>query len=392
MRDFFMSRYHSYLNSAVTVIDSYVKGTPLTHHLKSFFQTDKKFGSKDRKSISTLCYHYFRCSFLFNETETTENKIIAASFLCENSETEFLKNVSAELNEFVSFAAIEKLEYLNINADKLFLFLDEISSFIDKDKYAISLLHQPDLFLRLRPKKKEQTLTKLKNADISFELIESDTLKLTNGTSVENCLEINKDVVIQDLNSQKVFDFLKKEKAEEKSETVWDCCAASGGKSILLFDLFSGKIKLTVSDIRENILTNLQLRFKDAGINLQKKFVQDLSQKSGLLLDEKFSIIICDAPCSGSGTWSRTPEQYFSFDKIQLQQFVEKQKNIVVNTLPHLAKDGWFVYITCSVFTAENEDMVDFIQQHFSYQLLEMKYLKGFDKNADTLFVAYFKN
>jgi hypothetical protein len=76
MRDFFMSRYHSYLNSAVTVIDSYTKGTPLTHHLKLFFQTDKKFGSKDRKSISTLCYHYFRCSFLFNETETNENKII----------------------------------------------------------------------------------------------------------------------------------------------------------------------------------------------------------------------------------------------------------------------------------------------------------------------------
>lgn len=392
MRDFFMSRYHSYLNSAVTVIDSYTKGTPLTHHLKSFFQTDKKFGSKDRKSISTLCYHYYRCSFLFNETETTENKIIAAGFLCENSETEFLKNVSAELNEFVSFSTIEKLAYLNINAEKLFLFSDEISDFIDKHKFSLSLLHQPELFLRMRPKRKDQVLAKLKNADIPFEIIEPDTLKLTNGTSIENCLDINKEVVIQDLNSQKVFDFLKKEKGEEKSESVWDCCAASGGKSILLFDLFSGKIKLTVSDIRENILTNLQLRFKDAGINLQKKFVQDLSQKSGLLLDEKFSIIICDAPCSGSGTWSRTPEQYFSFDKIQLQQFVEKQKNIVINTLPHLAKDGWFVYITCSVFKAENEDMVDFIQQHFSYQLLEMKYLKGFDKNADSLFVAYFKN
>jgi 16S rRNA (cytosine967-C5)-methyltransferase len=392
MRDFFMSRYHSYLNSAVTVIDSYTNGTPLTHHLKSFFQTDKKFGSKDRKSISTLCYHYFRCGFLFNETETTENKIVAASFLCENNETEFLKNVSAELNEFVSFSTTEKLAYLNINAEKLFLFSDEISDFIDKNKFSLSLLQQPELFLRIRPKRKDQVLAKLKNADIPFEIIESDTLKITNGTSIENCLEINKEVVIQDLNSQKVFDFLKKEKAEEKSESVWDCCAASGGKSILLFDLFLGKIKLTVSDIRENILTNLQLRFKDAGINLQKKFVQDLSQKSGLLLDEKFSIIICDVPCTGSGTWGRTPEQYFSFDKSQLQQFVEKQKNIVVNVLPHLAKDGWFVYITCSVFKAENEDMVDFIQQHFSYQLLEMKYLKGYDKNADTLFVAYFKN
>jgi 16S rRNA (cytosine967-C5)-methyltransferase len=166
MRDFFMSRYHSYLNSAVTVIDSYTKGTPLTHHLKLFFQTDKKFGTKDRKSISTLCYHYFRCAFLFNETDSTENKIISSAFLCENSETEFLKNVSPEFNELVAFSAIEKVDYLNINSEKLFLFSDEISSFIDKDKYTISLLHQPDLFLRVRPKKKEQVLTKLKNADI----------------------------------------------------------------------------------------------------------------------------------------------------------------------------------------------------------------------------------
>jgi len=74
-----MSRYHSYLNSAVSVIDSYAKGAPLTHHLKSFFQTDKKFGSKDRKSISTLCYHYFRCAFLFNETDSTESKIISST-------------------------------------------------------------------------------------------------------------------------------------------------------------------------------------------------------------------------------------------------------------------------------------------------------------------------
>ena len=111
-----------------------------------------------------------------------------------------------------------------------------------------------------------------------------------------------------------------------------------------------------------------------------------------MLLDEKFSVILCDVPCSGSGTWGRTPEQYYSFEENQIEAFVKKQKNIVINTIAHLAKDGWFIYITCSVFKAENEDMVDFIQENFSCQLLEMKYLKGYENKADTMFVAYFKS
>jgi 16S rRNA (cytosine967-C5)-methyltransferase len=182
-----------------------------------------------------------------------------------------------------------------------------------------------------------------------------------------------------------------RERDVKKAEVLWDCCAASGGKSILLFDICRPNINITVSDIRENILTNLQLRFKEAGINIQKKFVQDLSVKSGLLIDEKFSIVLCDVPCTGSGTWSRTPEQYYSFDESQIQEFANKQKAIVVNALRHLSKDGWFIYITCSVFKKENEEIVEFIQENYPCQLLEMKYLKGYNQKADTLFVAYFK-
>jgi 16S rRNA (cytosine967-C5)-methyltransferase len=46
---------------------------------------------------------------------------------------------------------------------------------------------------------------------------------------------------------------------------VWDCCAASGGKSILVKDTLNS-IQLTVSDIRQSILNNLQQRFAVAGI------------------------------------------------------------------------------------------------------------------------------
>ena len=387
-----MSRFHSYITSAQSIVEAYKKGSPLSHQLKLFFQTDKKYGSRDRKTIAAICYHYFRTFYILQSIESFEEKIIKATFLCESEENELLKALSPELNEFIGFDVKDKVEYLNIETTSLFNFNNHLSTFIDAEKFAVSFFSQPDVFIRIRPGKNNKVIESLKNATILFNSIGENTIAIDNGTSVENCIQLNKDAVIQDLNSQRVFDYFAKERDKDKLENVWDCCAASGGKSILLYDLCNGKVKLTVSDIRENILTNLQLRCKEAGINLQKKFVQDLSEKSGLLLDEKFSVILCDVPCSGSGTWGRTPEQYYSFEENQIEAFVKKQKNIVIHTISHLAKDGWFIYITCSVFKAENEDMVDFIQENFSCQLLEMKYLKGYENKADTMFVAYFKS
>lgn len=387
-----MSRFHSYITSAQSIVDTYKKGSPLSHQLKLFFQTDKKYGSRDRKTIAAICYHYFRTFYILQSIESFEEKIIKATFLCESEENELLRALSPELNEFIGFDVKDKIEYLNIETTSLFNFNNHLSTFIDAEKFAVSFFSQPDVFIRIRPGKNNKVIELLKKAAILHELIGENTIAIDNGTSVENCIQLNKDAVIQDLNSQHVLDFYTKERDKDKFENVWDCCAASGGKSILLYDICNGKVKLTVSDIRENILTNLQLRCKEAGINLQKKFVQDLSEKSGLLLDEKFSVILCDVPCSGSGTWGRTPEQYYSFEENQIEAFVKKQKNIVIHTISHLAKDGWFIYITCSVFKAENEDMVDFIQENFSCQLLEMKYLKGYENKADTMFVAYFKS
>ena len=80
----------------------------------------------------------------------------------------------------------------------------------------------------------------------------------------------------------------------------------------MIFDLLKGKVKLTVSDIRKNILHNLESRLGFAGINIFKKFTADLTIHSGLDSGETFDIVICDVPCSGSGTWARTPEQQFA--------------------------------------------------------------------------------
>lgn len=392
LRDFFMSKFHSQLINATHLVKTYQSGLPLAHHIKAFFAKQKKFGSKDRKTIASICYHYFRCSALFDSQTPIEQALIQSVFLCETEESLFLKTWSPELNELIHLDAKEKLRYLNLADKSIFAYHDFLSSHIDSDGFSYSFLQQPFLFVRIRPGKKKAVVQKLIDNSIEHEWVSEYAIKIKNGTSLNESVKVNTDVVIQDYNSQRVFEGIQQlGKPSHIAWNVWDACAASGGKSILLYDELEGNIKITVSDVRESILKNLTVRLRQARVPIHQKCLVDLSKNSGFPKSHLFDLIICDVPCSGSGTWSRTPEQSWSFDANLLSFFVNKQQSIVKNTMAHLAKGGYFVYITCSVFSKENEDMVNYIVNEFSADCISMKYLKGYEMGADTMFVAFFK-
>ncbi|MGB4844265.1 MAG: Fmu (Sun) domain-containing protein, partial [Ferruginibacter sp.] len=246
-------------------------------------------------------------------------------------------------------------------------------------------------FLRIRPGMKNIIENKLLTAGIDYALKTDDCIALPNATKLDTVIEVGKELIVQDYNSQKVLDFLKAEKsATHETLTVWDCCAASGGKSILAYDILNGKINLTVSDIRESILANLKKRFATAGIKNYKSFIADLTVANCQLPTVKSQLLICDAPCTGSGTWGRTPEQLYFFKKKTIDEYASLQQKIITNVIPQLKTGGIFIYITCSVFKKENEDNVNFIKEKFHLQLLQMELLKGYDKKADSMFVAVF--
>ena len=150
-------------------------------------------------------------------------------------------------------------------------------------------------------------------------------------------------------------------------------------------------IDLTVSDIRPSIIQNLKQRFAKAGIRKYKSFVYDVANSKLPIPNSTYDLIICDAPCTGSGTWSRTPEQLYFFNKEKINEYALRQQKIVSNAIRSLKSDGYFLYITCSVFNKENEAIADFIQQHFQLDLIKVELIKGYDKKADTMFAALFQ-
>ncbi len=383
-----MSRHQSHQLTAAQIIQTAKKGEPLAFHLKKTFAANKKFGSKDRKTIATLCYQYYRIGYALPNV-TVHHKILAAYFLCNHTPSDFLENLAPQLNTKIHLPLSEKCNELKININQIFILQQELGSGVDAHAFNLSMLTQPKFFVRVRPNVWSYFISNLEKANIDYQNITDTCIALPQSTALEKYAVVNKDVVVQDYNSQQVFNYVKENvQLIPTTALVWDCCAASGGKSILLYDILKGQIHLSVSDVRASMLNNLRTRFKEAGINNYQAFVADLSKPMLTPPKIKFDFIICDVPCSGSGTWGRTPEQLVFFEKPEIKNYHALQKKISSSAITFLKKGGLFFYITCSVFEQENEEVVKHLATQFNLKILQMQYLKGYQMQADTMFVA----
>lgn len=305
---------------------------PLANYLKKYFAANKKHGSKDRKNISALCYAHFR-------KEAT-----------------------------------------------LFPLADKISEQIDLPKFVQSHQTQPLLFIRIRPWQKGKVVEKLHAANIEYKEVGENTFAFPNTTSLQNVLELNKEAVIQDYNSQAIAELLQLVPTSvEHPIQVWDACAASGGKTILMFDTMSN-IRMHLSDIRESILFNADKRLQEAGI--RPASVQEIDLTQAFDIKKPFDFVFADVPCSGSGTWGRTPEQLAYFTEEQLNKYTQLQAKILHNLIPTVKLNGHLLFATCSVYASENEKNVDALLATGKFKVVRQKYFTGYHKQADTLFAS----
>jgi 16S rRNA (cytosine967-C5)-methyltransferase len=389
-----MSRYHSYLNIARLILEEYKGKEPFSSFIKKYFSGQKKFGSRDRKQIAHLCYCYFRPGKSL-QSLYTEDRIITGLFLCSATSNEVIDTIKPEWKERVSLSFAEKCLLLKneFQVEEVFPWTNELSDGIEAQQFISSFFIQPDLFLRVRPGHEQSVKQKLDQAGIKYSVISENCLSFSNTTKVDAVIDINTEAVIQDQSSQQTMRFFLEHyvKPIDHQLKVWDCCAASGGKSILLYDLFKGNIELTVSDIRRSIMTNLEKRFQLAGIKQYKSFVADLTKVAIASDLPVYDLIIADVPCTGSGTWSRTPEQLYYFEPAMIDEYAVLQKRIINAISSHIVAGCYLLYITCSVFRQENEDMVSFIREHYQLEVIKSEVIKGYDVKADTLYAALFK-
>lgn len=71
--------------------------------------------------------------------------------------------------------------------------------------------------------------------------------------------------------------------------------------------------------------------------------------------EKKPSLVLLDAPCSGSGTWTRRPESKWKMNRGTLDSFAKTQTDLLNRALSLIDDGGVIIYSTCSLFREENE-------------------------------------
>jgi 16S rRNA (cytosine967-C5)-methyltransferase len=318
-----------------------------------------------------------------------DERLFIAEFLCNTQTNSFLQNFKPDWAACVGFSiddklALVKTAYPAFNLADVFPWGAQLSGGIDQEAFFKSFFCQPDLFIRVRNGYDHLVKGELSKAGVTFKDEGNGCLSLPNGTRLETIFPVQHWFEVQDLSSQQTGDFFR----PQRWDSWWDACAASGGKSLLLHE-DEPNIKLVVSDIRESVLTNLDERFHLAGLTKYQKKALDLTTNVDQTLhDYAFDGIILDAPCSGSGTWGRTPEMIAQFNPQKIEFFQKLQKSIAQNVVKYLKPGKPLIYITCSAFKGENEEVVNFLVKELGLKLEESKVLKGYEHKADTMFVA----
>jgi 16S rRNA (cytosine967-C5)-methyltransferase len=147
-------KYFSHLNTAVQILQQYDGQQPFVYFIKQFFSADKKYGSKDRKNISQLCYAYFRLGKALPGLPI-EERILVGLHACLPASGELLEH-------------LQPANPVHLPVTDIFPWSAALSEGIDHPAFCFSFLTQPDLFLRLRPGKEQIVPSKLQEAAIPF--------------------------------------------------------------------------------------------------------------------------------------------------------------------------------------------------------------------------------
>ncbi len=360
------------------IIGNYDGKLPLVHYLKQFFKARPKLGSRDRRAIADAVYTYYRIAKFVEQPSKNIWGIINWALQQQITFNEQLQKACDVLQPTAIIPVFDN-KILN----------NQFSKEIEASDWYQGLLNIPDTFIRLRVAA-FNIVPILKAKDMSYEQIDETAIAFPNGYKLSDALP-EQFYVVQDYASQKSLDpfFAIVPYKAEDNFSIWDTCSGAGGKMLLLKDKFR-KSNILCTDIRPSILHNLRERAKlyyHKNVKTQQLDCSNINTVNKL--KEPFDCVISDVPCSGSGTWARTPEQFYFFDAAEIQKFHELQFQIAKNAAIKVKSGGYFVYITCSVFKSENEDVVSkILQEHPQFSLKHQAIINGIDYNTDSMFVA----
>jgi 16S rRNA (cytosine967-C5)-methyltransferase len=186
-------------------------------------------------------------------------------------------------------------------------------------------------------------------ADAHAEALPAGAL-LTRARRLPESGDVPESLRIQDEGSQLVAE------VAGRGARILDCCAAPGGKTAILAEN-NPQAEITAGDISEARLNAMRRSFARDPLTANIHCVH--ADASDLPFRNDFDLILCDVPCSGTGTLARNPEIKLRLAVSDLRRQQERQIAILRSAYRALALRGWLVYSTCSLEPEENATVVE---------------------------------
>ena len=208
-------------------------------------------------------------------------------------------------------------------------------------------------------------------------LASPQALRFPSGTPVEQWEAYAEGLIeVQDLGSQMIIDALPL----EPGQTIIDLCAGGGGKTLALAARLGNAASIIAADTDKRRLGNLAPRAARAGAAIDHTVLLDPGREMRVLGEwaGKADHVLVDAPCSGSGTWRRSPEGRWRLDPPELARLNTLQDH-VLDVAAQLVKGGGSIaFVTCSALDAEGADRIAaFLARHPGWRSEPLSLLLG---------------
>jgi len=338
------------LQAAVEILDLVIQsaredGAPADALVTRYFKTRRYAGSKDRRAVRELVFRAIR-----RAAERPASGRAAVAGLAENDPE--LLELFGQPRGPEPLATDEAAAPAGIVPEWL---VSELSPLVEPDEWPALVERAPlDLRANVARISREAMLEPLPGAEPTP--LSPWGIRLPSDSRIDDSAPYREGLVeVQDEGSQLIA--LACEPQDDRR--ILDLCAGAGGKSLALASAAPGATILATDSNRAR-LSKLGPRAVRAGATIETRLLDPPSELSALEdWRGKADVVLVDAPCSGSGTWRRSPDARWRLTPERLDRLVAAQSRLLGIAAELVRPGGALVYAVCSVLAREGADQVE---------------------------------
>jgi 16S rRNA C967 or C1407 C5-methylase (RsmB/RsmF family) len=143
--------------------------------------------------------------------------------------------------------------------------------------------------------------------------------------------------------------------------SVWDACAAPGGKSLILLERLGTEGKLTATDLSKTRCFKMKGVFHHYFDRIpdQVSITQSDALRWGYMKQECYDAVLLDAPCSSERHVLQDAAALAQWTVARTKALAKRQYGLLCSAVLAAKRGGYVGYATCSINEMENDGVIE---------------------------------